>query len=95
MNTGGAYLKLLSVLFCREYLDLDLTVSQERAQEISTAAVNQLNRIATKLRSLFLVEDILESAKFAGLLYLLTYIGAWFNGLTLVILGECKCKLKL
>jgi len=71
----------------KEYLDLDLTVSQERAQELSAAAVNQLNRIATKLRSLFLVEDIVESAKFGALLYLLTYIGAWFNGLTLVILA--------
>lgn len=71
----------------KEYLDVDLTVSNEKAQELSVVIVSNLNAAANKLRSLFLVEDIVESAKFGGILYFLTYIGAWFNGLTLVILG--------
>jgi len=71
----------------KEYLEVDLTVSNEKAQEVSTTVVSHLNTLANKLRSLFLVEDIVESAKFGGLLYFLTYIGAWFNGLTLVILA--------
>jgi hypothetical protein len=71
----------------KEFLEVDLSVSNDKAQEISTAVVSHLNCAAKKLRSLFLVEDIVESAKFGAALYLLTYIGSWFNGLTLVILG--------
>lgn len=39
-----------------------------------------------KFRSLVFVEDLVESAKFIVKLWLATYVGAWFNGLTLVIL---------
>jgi len=71
----------------KEYLEVELTVPSEKTQEVSAAVVSYLNNTAVKLRSLFLVEDIVESAKFAAFLYFLTYIGAWFNGLTVVILG--------
>jgi len=71
----------------KEYLEVELTVPDDKAQELSSAVISHLNKAVVKLRSLFLVEDIVESAKFAAVLYLLTYIGAWFNGLTLVILG--------
>jgi hypothetical protein len=40
-----------------------------------------------KLRSVFLVEDIVDSLKFVVLFWVLTYVGSWFNGLTLVILA--------
>jgi len=33
------------------------------------------------------LEDLVESAKFGAFLYFLTYLGSWFNGLTLVILA--------
>uniref|UniRef100_A0A673LBL3 Reticulon n=1 Tax=Sinocyclocheilus rhinocerous TaxID=307959 RepID=A0A673LBL3_9TELE len=39
------------------------------------------------LRRLFLVEDLVDSLKFAVLMWILTYVGALFNGLTLLILG--------
>jgi len=71
----------------KDYLEAEVTVSDEKAQELSTAVVQRFNGAVTKLRSLFLVEDIFDSVKFGLGLYLLTYIGAWFNGLTLVILG--------
>lgn len=72
----------------REYLESDLTLSQERVQQVSTVAVSHLNAAVTELRRLFLVEDLVDSIKFGVLLYCLTYVGALFNGMTLIIL--CK-----
>jgi hypothetical protein len=68
-------------------LDLDLALPSDKAQELSTAIINYLNTTTTQLRRLFLVEDLVDSAKFGLFLYALTYIGSWFNGLTLLILS--------
>lgn len=51
--------------------------------------MTHINAYVAELRRLFLVEDLVDSLKFALLLWLLTYIGAIFNGMTVVIL----CKL--
>merc|ERR1712142_886634 len=40
-----------------------------------------------ELRRLVLIEDMIDSIKFGIFLWVMTYIGAWFNGLTLMILG--------
>jgi len=71
----------------KEYLDLDLTLPGDKAQELSTAIITYVNTSVTQLRRLFLVEDLVDSAKFGLFLYVLTYIGSWFNGLTLLILS--------
>jgi hypothetical protein len=76
-------------IFCREYLELDIALTAEKAQELSNAIVNYGNTAVLQLRRLFLVEDFVDSAKFGAFLYFLTYIGGWFNGLTLIILGKC------
>lgn len=73
---------------CREYLELDLTLSQEKVQHIAGVAVAHLNGFTAELRRLFLVEDLIDSIKFGVILWVFTYIGAWFNGMTLVILGK-------
>lgn len=49
--------------------------------------LKHVNAVLRKLRSVFLVEDIVDSLKFVVLFWVLTYIGAWFNGLTLIILA--------
>lgn len=78
----------LSILyFFREILDVDLTLSQDRAQQIAGVIVTHINAYIAELRRLFLVEDLVDSLKFGLLLYLMTYIGAIFNGMTVVILG--------
>jgi hypothetical protein len=74
-------------------LDIDLTLSPEKIQQIAGVAVTHLNAYTAELRRLFLVEDIVDSLKFGLLLYLLTYIGAIFNGMTVVILGKCGVDL--
>lgn len=71
----------------KELLESEVTISDEKAQEISAAVLQFFNNTAQKLRSLFLVEDVFDTLKFAGVLYLLTYVGSWFNGLTLIILA--------
>ncbi|KAM8716011.1 hypothetical protein ACLKA7_002972 [Drosophila subpalustris] len=71
----------------KEYLELDLTLSQEKVQHIAGVAVAHLNGFTAELRRLFLVEDMIDSIKFGVILWVFTYIGAWFNGMTLVILA--------
>ena len=60
------------------------------ADTISSAApflANTVNTAVFELRRLFLVESMVDTIKFGLSLWLLTYIGAWFNALTLVILA--------
>jgi len=71
----------------KEYLEVEITPSSERIHEIVDSFLSHFNRTLNKLRSVFLVEDIIDSLKFVVLFWCLTYIGAWFNGLTLIILS--------
>ncbi|CAG9798661.1 unnamed protein product [Chironomus riparius] len=71
----------------KEVLDIDLTLSQDRAQQIAGVVVTHINAYIGELRRLFLVEDLVDSLKFGLLLWLMTYIGAIFNGMTVVILA--------
>ncbi|XP_053613145.1 reticulon-1 isoform X2 [Plodia interpunctella] len=68
-------------------LEQDISVPAERAQSLAAAATAHLNAGASELRRLFLVEDLVDSLKFGVLLWCLTYVGACFNGITLIILG--------
>lgn len=86
--TNFAWFKLTSYIFCREILDFDLTLSPEKVQHFAGIACTHFNAYVGELRRLFLVEDLVDSLKFGLLLYLLTYIGAIFNGMTVVILGK-------
>lgn len=71
----------------REYLDIELVLPQERVQQVAAVSVAHINAFLAELRRLFLVEDLIDSIKFGFLLWGLTYLGSWFNGMTLVILG--------
>ncbi|KAL4084813.1 hypothetical protein QTP88_027709 [Uroleucon formosanum] len=71
----------------QEYLDLDIRLPQEKAEELSKLAVVHVNAVLVELRRLLLAEDLVDSAKFFGILWVLTYVGALFNGLTLIIIG--------
>ncbi|KAJ8721748.1 hypothetical protein PYW07_002523 [Mythimna separata] len=68
-------------------LERDISVPAERAQALAAAATAHLNAALAELRRLFLVEDLVDSLKFGVLLWCLTYVGACFNGITLIILG--------
>uniref|UniRef100_A0A8C8SVJ1 Reticulon n=1 Tax=Pelusios castaneus TaxID=367368 RepID=A0A8C8SVJ1_9SAUR len=72
----------------RAQLDADLPLSQEQLERLATQLSRDILAAAHTLRRLFLVEDLVDSIKFAFLFYILTYVGAVFNGLTLLILGR-------
>ncbi|XP_033873725.1 reticulon-1-A-like isoform X6 [Acipenser ruthenus] len=71
----------------KAYLDSDVAVSEEVVHKYSDVALGHVNCALKELRHLFLVEDLVDSLKFAVLMWILTYVGALFNGLTLIILA--------
>ncbi|KAK9730028.1 Reticulon [Popillia japonica] len=71
----------------KELLDTDFSLPQEKVEEISKIGVAHFNAAIVELRRLFLVEDLVDSIKFGVLLWCLTYLGAWFNGMTLIIIA--------
>uniref|UniRef100_A0A8D0FUV1 Reticulon n=1 Tax=Strix occidentalis caurina TaxID=311401 RepID=A0A8D0FUV1_STROC len=73
----------------RAYLESDVAVSEELIQKYSNVVLGHINGTVKELRRLFLVDDLVDSLKFAVLMWVFTYVGALFNGLTLLILGKC------
>ncbi|XP_072246592.1 reticulon-1-A-like isoform X5 [Leuresthes tenuis] len=71
----------------KQYLDQEVALSEDMVHKYSDLILAKLNKIIGELRRLFLVEDLVDSIKFAVLMWILTYVGALFNGLTLIILG--------
>ncbi|XP_070620690.1 reticulon-2 isoform X2 [Erythrolamprus reginae] len=68
-------------------LDTDFGLSKEQLERLTERVVHHVTWGTKTLQRLFLVDDMVESLKFAFLFYVLTYVGAVFNGLTLLILG--------
>merc|ERR1712098_538455 len=63
---------------------MPVTVPTETITNMSPCVASCLNKFTTELRRLFLVEDMVDTIKFGLSLWLLTYIGSWFNMLTLL-----------
>merc|ERR1712098_830885 len=55
--------------------------------ELAPCLASSINSSVAELRRLFLVENMVDTIKFGLSLWLLTYVGSWFNALTLVILA--------
>merc|ERR1711973_622708 len=71
----------------KQFLDADVTLPADKVSSLSDSFFSKLNSILLKLKSILLVENTVESVKFAVLMYLLTYVGAMMNGLTIVTLA--------
>ncbi|XP_036080899.1 reticulon-4 isoform X3 [Rousettus aegyptiacus] len=71
----------------RAYLESEVAISEELVQKYSNSALGHVNCVIKELRRLFLVDDLVDSLKFAVLMWVFTYVGALFNGLTLLILA--------
>lgn len=71
----------------RTLLDMNIDLPEDKAQQALKTICQHINCTVKELRRLFLIEDLVDSLKFALLLWVLTYIGSWFNGMTLVIIG--------
>ncbi|XP_063002357.1 reticulon-3 [Elgaria multicarinata webbii] len=72
----------------KTYLDVDVALSSEAFHKYVSAAMVHVNRALKLIMRLFLVEDLVDSLKLAVVMWLMTYVGAIFNGITLLILGE-------
>jgi len=65
---------------------MPVTVPADTISNMSPCVAKTLNNFTTELRRLFLVENMVDTIKFGLSLWLLTYLGSWFNFLTLIIL---------
>merc|ERR1712209_81546 len=70
----------------RQFLDVDVTLPVDKVSSFSNTFFSKLNNVLLKLKSILLVENVVESVKFAVAMYLLTYVGAIMNGLTILTL---------
>uniref|UniRef100_A0A8B9XKZ8 Reticulon n=1 Tax=Bos mutus grunniens TaxID=30521 RepID=A0A8B9XKZ8_BOSMU len=77
----------------KAYLDVDITLSSEAFHNYVNAAMVHINRALKLIIRLFLVEDLVDSLKLAVFMWLMTYVGAVFNGITLLILGKVARKI--
>ncbi|KAF2978553.1 hypothetical protein EK904_005917, partial [Melospiza melodia maxima] len=66
---------------------MEMNLSQDQIQKYTDCLQLYVNSTVKELRRLFLVQDLVDSLKFAVLMWLLTYVGALFNGLTLLIMA--------
>ena len=50
----------------QQYLDFDVTLPVDKVQSTADFLVGQLNAVTARLKKIFLVEDLIDSLKFAG-----------------------------
>lgn len=67
--------------------EADLTVDQEKVNGFLGCIVSQVNCATSHIKRIILVEDVVETVKFGALCYTLTYVGSWFNAITLVLIA--------
>jgi len=66
---------------------MEVAIPSDKVSDLSSGLADKLNVGVSELRRLFLVEDMVDTVKFGLSLWCLTYIGSWFNAMTLVILA--------
>merc|ERR1711892_879225 len=66
---------------------MELSISSDNVEALLAYVVELLNTTSVQLRALCLVQNYLDSVKFAVLLYVATFIGSIFNTLTLLTMA--------
>uniref|UniRef100_A0A672R5K9 Reticulon n=1 Tax=Sinocyclocheilus grahami TaxID=75366 RepID=A0A672R5K9_SINGR len=69
-------------------MEKDVTVPPETFRKHVDVCLTHVNRVLKQMSRLFLVEDLVDSLKLAVVMWLLTYVGAVFNGITILILAD-------
>ncbi|KAJ8337646.1 hypothetical protein SKAU_G00366120 [Synaphobranchus kaupii] len=72
----------------KSFMDKDVSVPPETFRKHVDGCLSHVNRALKHLSRLFLVEDLVDSLKLAVLMWLMTYVGAVFNGITILILVD-------
>jgi len=86
MSVMGAIQKSGTENAFKHLLEKDTDIPKDKVAECAELCTERINAAVRELKRLFLVEDIVDSIKFGVALWVLSYIGAWFNLLTLVII---------
>ena len=63
---------------------LDVSISSDKIECVIRQAINSVNVISSFLKRIFLVYNFADSTKYAAVMYIITYIGAFCNTLTLI-----------
>ncbi|KAL9951046.1 hypothetical protein ACROYT_G043639 [Oculina patagonica] len=71
----------------KSYLSKDIEVSKDKADQLGEKVAGYAVSMITKLRGLFLVDDLSESMKLLVGLYVLSYVAQWFSGITLIFIA--------
>ncbi|XP_022075174.1 reticulon-2b [Acanthochromis polyacanthus] len=69
----------------QSYLDYDSSLTDKETVMVVEEVVLLIAFAVTEIKRLLFIDSLVDSIKFAVLLYLLTYVGVQINGLTLVI----------
>ncbi|XP_067084942.1 reticulon-3-B-like [Osmerus mordax] len=69
-------------------MERDISVPAETFRKGVDVSLTYVNRFTRQARRLLLVEDLVDSLKLAGVMWLMTYVGAVFNGITILILAD-------
>nr|XP_046235762.1 reticulon-3 isoform X3 [Scatophagus argus] len=69
-------------------IDKDVSIPPETFRKHVDTSLTYINRALKQMSRLFLVEDLVDSLKLAVVMWLLTYVGAVFNGITILILAD-------
>lgn len=72
----------------KSLIDKDVSIPPETFRKNVDASLTYVNRALKQMSRLFLVEDLVDSLKLAVVMWLLTYVGAVFNGITILILAD-------
>ncbi|XP_040002469.1 reticulon-3-B-like isoform X1 [Xiphias gladius] len=72
----------------RSLLERDISVSSESVRQLADQSLIHLNWFSSQTRRLLLVEDLVDSLKLAAVMWVMTYVGALFNGVTILILAD-------
>lgn len=72
----------------RKYLDVDIKFPEDMAHRYGDIIAKHVTKAMDYLRRVFFVDTIIDTLKFALVLWVLTYIGGWFNGMTLLIIAD-------
>ncbi|KAM8772098.1 reticulon-3-B-like [Acanthopagrus schlegelii] len=72
----------------RSLLDRDISVSSESVRLLADQSLVHLNWFTSQTRRLLLVEDLVDSLKLSAVMWMMTYVGSIFNGVTILILAD-------
>merc|ERR1719370_2539312 len=80
-------LQPISFDLSRSQLNEDVTISEAQAMDYVKYLLPKVNCVLSQAQDVIFVNKFVNTLKFGVLAWILSYIGEWFNGLSLIIVG--------